>query len=244
MLLSVGILVIGSLYWEDDPVREEWRNSRLEFSTQYTVSAPIRYGRLSSSRGNTYTMVFSLLCTRQSHRLGIAKAISLRHTIETPNQLIEEAEHLWAVEQHQSRPNGYFSAGWGCVALLVNPASQVPQDLLNRWTERVADEARYGELAHTKSEGRCVTSKGFLNIPWPRLLEDATLLPMDILLATATNPTLTNGSANYPRIRKIARAWRQSTANNEEYFWRNYENGIRTYQDETILKILKQRRNA
>jgi hypothetical protein len=176
--------------------------------------------------------------------LGTAKAISLKYQIETPSQLIREAEYLWTAEQHQKQPNACISACWGCVALLANPASQIPQDLLDWWKERIAQETNFGKLNHTKSEERCITSTGFLNIPWPRLYEDDSPLPMDILLATATNPTLSDDSASYPRIKEIARAWRQSTIRNEEYFWRNYESGIRTYQDGAILKILKQRRIA
>jgi hypothetical protein len=39
-------------------IREEWRQS-LNFSSKIQVLVPIRYGRKSSLRKNTYTMVFS-----------------------------------------------------------------------------------------------------------------------------------------------------------------------------------------
>jgi hypothetical protein len=88
--LRTGVLVVGSLDWEStiyggafvatlDPVRSNWRKTRLKVdkrSTQY-VRVPIRYGRLSESRGNTYTMVFS---PELGPRLGVsARTEASRH---------------------------------------------------------------------------------------------------------------------------------------------------------------------
>jgi hypothetical protein len=243
MSLRVGVLLIGSLYWDNNQ-REQWRNSHLNRTSEFSVSVPIRYGHLATKRDNTYTMVFSRLCLNHSHGMGSAIAISLRSTINTCGQLIQEAEYLWAAERHKSQSDGHLSADWGCVALLINPASQISQDLLEGWPRRISQENHYEEFGHTKSEEPCITPNGFLNIPWPRLLEDDTLLPMDMLLAIATSPTLTDGSMSYPRIREITHAWRRSDQVNEDYFWRNYESGIHTYQDDTIKGILKQRRGA
>src|SRR5574341_305605 len=158
MSLSVGVLIIGSLYW-DNSQWERWRNSRLDCTNQFSVTAPIRYGHLATKRDNTYTMVFSRLCLRRSHGIGSAIAIPFRSTIETHNQLIQEAEYLWAAERHSNLSNGHLSANWGCVALLVNPTSQIPQDLLDRWTRRISQENRYGEFSRTKLEEPCVDRK-------------------------------------------------------------------------------------
>jgi len=48
MALNAGILIIGSLLWDEK--RQEWRNARLDRRSQKTVAAPIRYGRLSGKR--------------------------------------------------------------------------------------------------------------------------------------------------------------------------------------------------
>jgi hypothetical protein len=241
MPLSAGILMIGSLYWDDNRYRVNWRASRLRSDREHTVLVPIRYGRQSQSWGNTYTMVISRLCLRQSHGLGTGKVIPLKYPVETPEQLVQEAELLWAAEQKKSPSNNLLSANWGCVALMVNSDSQVSLDLLDGWRERVTQESQYGKLCHTKQEGLVVTVDGFLNVPWPRLLQEDIPLPMDILLATATNPTLTGDPPTYPRIREIARAWRLDSEGNDRYFWRNREGGIHTYQDDAILKFLVQR---
>ena len=55
---SLGVLIIGSLYW-DNSIRDKWRRERLDLERRQYVRAPIRYGRRSERRGHSYTMVFS-----------------------------------------------------------------------------------------------------------------------------------------------------------------------------------------
>lgn len=239
MPLNVAVLMIGALYWDESPNRVNWRNRRLRMDDEYTVQVPTRYGRLSVSRGNTYTMVFSRLCLRKSHGLGTGKVIPFDRPIDTAEQLIREARLLWAAELNRSNSNNLLSAGWGCVALLLNPNGQVPVDFLNRWRTRIAEEPEYGRLMHTKREGPVITEDGFLNIPWPQLHQKAAPLPMDLLLVTANSPTLRGDPPIYPRMRKIARAWQRDNGGHERYFWLNRENGIQTYQDDTLLRLLR-----
>src|SRR5947209_4925613 len=92
--LTAGVLIIGSLLWDAEKGRPAWRGARLDKASAQTVTAPIRYGRLSGSRGNSYTMVFSRLCPA-----GQAKLVPCSHTISTVQDLIAEAECLWKAEQ-------------------------------------------------------------------------------------------------------------------------------------------------
>ena len=55
---TLGVLIIGSLFW-DNSTRDEWRRDRLDLERRQYVRAPIRYGRQSTGRGCSYTMVFS-----------------------------------------------------------------------------------------------------------------------------------------------------------------------------------------
>jgi len=48
MALTAGVLIVGSLWWDLDPVREAWRNARLQMNLAEKVTSPIRYGRPSS----------------------------------------------------------------------------------------------------------------------------------------------------------------------------------------------------
>jgi hypothetical protein len=82
MPLRTGILVIGSLFWETDDVRQTRRRDRLRMQEAVDGRAPIRYGRISKGRGNTYTMVFSRACA-----LGQAKVVPCRNEVRTANDL-------------------------------------------------------------------------------------------------------------------------------------------------------------
>ena len=69
MKLKGGVIIIGSLLWQDDlklntndKIRYNWRNTSLNLSEKILVKLPIRYGRYSD--GNIYTMVFSMNCEK------------------------------------------------------------------------------------------------------------------------------------------------------------------------------------
>jgi hypothetical protein len=133
-----------------------------------------------------------------------------------------------------------ISAGWGCVTLLCNPDSNIPQAFLTGWANRVAQELNYSNVPQTPQEGRLVSAGGLLQIAWPRRVAGAAA-PLDFLLATATRPTLTGTPVSYPTVEMIANAWNADTGNHVEYFWKNNDNGIRTFQDDAILQVLHPR---
>ena len=76
--LHTGILLIGSLFW--DASRQTWREEHLHMAAAEDVTAPIRYGRRSENRGNTYTMVFS--CSAPP---GQAKVVPCRGVVPVAN---------------------------------------------------------------------------------------------------------------------------------------------------------------
>ena len=119
----VGILIIGSLIWDQRRShRAEWRRERLS-TDQVAVRVPIRYGRRSNDRKNTYTMVFSNeLCP---DRLGSALAVRCRRRIRSIDDLVKEAEALCVAEQTNARVTGRISASWGAVGLLCNPKTRL-----------------------------------------------------------------------------------------------------------------------
>jgi len=231
MSQSIGILIIGSLYWE--PGRRTWRDGRLRMDDVRDVHAPIRYGRLSVNRGNTYTMIFSRLCA-----VGSAKAVRCSTDISNVYDLIAEAEHLWAAERNKPS-NGRISADWGRVALLSNPGRDIPQTLLDSWAARVSHEPSYVDVPQEPHEGSLVSNRGILQIPWPTLASSGEAVPLDLLLATANHPTFAGVPPRYPDPRQIAEAWRKDKAGNVSYFRNNQRDGIRTFQDEAINRLLR-----
>jgi hypothetical protein len=228
--LNGGILIVGSLLWDER--RERWRRSRLDMHSAELVTAPIRYGRRSETRGNTYTMVFSRGCDT-----GQAMVITCTHPAFSADDVISEAEHLWAAEQNGA-VNRTISAGWGCVTLLCNPEREIPQTFLTGWANRVAPVRNVAQL---QEEGRLVSDGGLLHIAWPRRAADGSAVPLDFLLATATRPTLMGTPLAYPMVQMIANAWNADTEDNVQYFWKNHDRGIRTFQDDEIRVLLNPR---
>jgi hypothetical protein len=231
--LKAGVLIIGSLLWDDDPVRKAWRNTRLVMNSAESVTAPIRYGRLSSSRGNSYTMVFSRLCPA-----GQAKLVSCSHTISSAKDLIAETQHLWKAEQPGAAA-GRVAANWGCTAILCNPEREIPEDILRGWAERVGRESEYGNVSQTEDEGELISDDGLLQIAWPHIAGGGPV-QLDLLLATANDPRITAANPSYPDVHAIATAWNRA-GENVEYFWKNIDNDIRTFQDSEIRARLNPR---
>ena len=232
--LNAGILIIGSLLWDLEKERPAWRGARLNMGLAHTVTAPIRYGRRSESRGNSYTMVFSRLCPP-----GWAKLVPCSHTISTAQDLIAEAEFLWKAEQPDAEAHKIAST-WGCVAVLRNPESEIPQNLLTEWANRVKLEPNYGRVTQNDAEGVLVGRKdGLLRIEWPRLA-DGRAADFDLLLATANDPRIKASSPKYPTVQMIAEAWNRA-GEHVGYFWKNADNGIQTFEDEEIRALLNPR---
>jgi hypothetical protein len=227
MSLTVGVLIIGSLKW--DPGRASWRESRLQMTDSLPVTAPIRYGRKSASRANTYTMVFSRGCPA-----GQAVVVPCVSTVSSVEDLLAEAEHLWAAERSRETRAQVLSASWGCITLLPNPGAAVPQNILDGWAERIRSEPAYGNVPQTEGEGQLVSHAGILQIAWPGVLTEGDKGLPDLLLATATHPTLQGSPGDYPSVEMIAHAWNADTDNHVEYFRQNAAHGIRTFQDDAI----------
>ena len=239
MPLNVGILIIGSLLWDDECERPKWRDARLQLASAETVAVPIRYGLLSGKRRcHTYTMVFSRLC-----QVGQAKMVRCSQPVSSAEELVAEAEHLWKAEQPSAKA-GRIAADWGCVALRCNPERKIPEDLLKGWAERVGREPDYGHVSQTQAEGILVSKDGLLQIAWPRLVEGGAPVELDLLLATANDPKITATSPSYPEPETIANAWNAAASRHSEYFWKNLDSGIRTFQDDEIRARLHPRDQA
>ncbi len=231
MELNVGILMIGSLYW-DEGRRKDWRAARLSAESEYTITAPIRYGR--KSRGGTYTTVFS-----SSAPLGTAKVLRCKNPIGSAEELIAEAEYLWMAERLSDRANHKISAAWGCVALLVNPASQIPKSVISGWDRHVRQAQDYGRVPQGPGEEPLVTDAGIMQLPWPLLLDQNIPVPVDLLLTSITHPTLEGDAHSYATPEAIAAGWGADASDEVRYFRNNRAHGIRTFEDDAILEELR-----
>jgi len=238
MSLRLGILAIGSLFWDENSARNNWRKSRLNVDESFHVKVPIRYGRRSNKRGNSYTMVFSTELLLKKELLGTGIAMPCRNTVLSLEDLVTEAELLWAAERNCEESNGRLSASWGAVALLINSRQQGELRLIaEAWSRKVNERENYGKLVSRPNESCAVNKLGCLNIPWPESAEGQ-LTDFDLLLATATNPTIE--IEDYPSVANISNAWKaESGMQFADYFWNNRKHGITTFQDEEIERLMK-----
>ncbi|HTV70406.1 MAG TPA: hypothetical protein VMF90_17905 [Rhizobiaceae bacterium] len=251
--LHVGVLVVGSLDWESKDYggelsqrlvdsRVAWRSARLRAdkrSSRY-VKVPIRYGRKSGKRGDSYTMVFS---PERGVDLGVGKVITCRRTVSKIADLVDEAEELWAAESEKKR-RSRISAQWGCVAIVVSPTFLDHEDadertkLLEDWRIRTEQEPNYGRLGFSDldvqaAQGAALVD-GRLNISWPKFMNHWPL-SLDLILLTATNPEL-KARQQYPNPQQIAEPWKN--ADHSYYFRCNRHVGITTPDDDQIVAFL------
>lgn len=230
--MKAGVLIAGSLAWDQSKLRDSWRSERLRMDEAIRVRAPIRYGRLSKSRDETYTMVFST----STAATGVGLAVPFSSDLEVPADLLDEATCLWRVEcKKDVVRRGTVSARWGSVAVVINPDSSVDQTYLEAWRRAIHNSPQYGSLQLASQEAPIVdASSGISRIPWPCLSHKDRPLQFDLVLITATNPTLTDGS--YPSPRMLVEAWRRSREG-FEYFDENQRFGILTSDDDAIREL-------
>lgn len=246
--IRIGVLIIGSLFWDSSQRRKDWRRDRLDMDAARRVHAPIRYGRRSTGRGRSYTMVFSRELLAEE-RFGRALVVPCSRTVNDAAGIVEEAVRLWTAEtrdgnNRERRISAEAVGGnspWGCVALLEHRERPLSDEVRKAWEDRVREEGHdYGRLNSAVDEEPAVArTSGLLNIPWPTPVNGSDL-PCDILLATATDPTLVEGR-RYPTAQEIADARNTPEGKQHiDYFCKNRANGIKTDLDGKIEDRLRE----
>lgn len=229
MEFRAGALLIGSLLWDTGKARPAWRRTHLNMGLGEFVRVPIRYGRISHSRGDTHTMVFSKLCYRQKE-LGIGFVAPFSGPISSTEDLLAEAQHLADAE-------GLGNAWtWGAIALKANPSARLPREMKAAWSLYFAQRASGCEVLRTcaRSERPPISRNGLLALRWPTSVKTGKPVTLDFILATPTKATLDR--RRYPRSAQIAETYVYH--NDPEYFLENVAHGIRTSQDAILWKTM------
>ncbi len=217
--MKCGILMIGSLLWEATPGRQKWRKERLDLSRSVAVRIPIHYGRRSSTRSDTFTMVL-----QSDGAEGIGILAPCRGDVDTVQELVAEAQALWAAEAPKAA-SGAIGANWGCVGVSFGSVAA---------SEAFSDEWRlHFERTRTKPVA-IVQPNGRLNMPWPTT-DDGLAVDLDVILATATVP-----EKEVPAPSAIAGAILAQANGDENYFLNNVNHGIRTASDGAIWRFLEE----
>ena len=148
-----GVLIIGSLLWDDSGGRQRWRKTSLDMTDAVRVTASIGYGRRSESRGDTFTMTWDA-----DQLLGTGIFVPLREPALTADRLVEAARAIWAAESMPAT-NDRISASWGSVGAIFRSSPDL-DDLREEW----AREFRRGGTVVPP-----VGELGALEVPWPAL---------------------------------------------------------------------------
>ncbi len=217
--MRCGILIIGSLWWDTRSDRTTWRESRLDLAAATMLVVPIRYGRRSVTRGNSFTMVFS-----PGDPPGKAILVPCQRQIETISDLLDEAVALWQAEAPKAS-RGAISNWWGSVGALFC-SDQARERLSKGWT---TEFIRRGATALS-----VVHSDGVLELDELARKDDAAI-DLDVILATATLP-----EEQMPSPKDVANAWIAQIGGHENYFFNNVKHGIWTADDGEIWEMLKQ----
>jgi hypothetical protein len=177
---------------------------------------------------------------------GQAKIIGCLCPISSTADIVEHAKALWTAERppfSRPLPGREHSADWGCIALLTSPNSALNQRLLAEWAERVALERdqrgqpTYESHYYTVRGRSAIDNRGLLQISWPTRDNGEALDSFDLLLATATRPTIDATTGDFSSVAKIAEAWNKK--GDAEYFRMNRKHGFHTFQDQEIEALLR-----
>ncbi|RDY60210.1 hypothetical protein [Flagellimonas nanhaiensis] len=228
-----GVLMIGSLFWDPSEIRHNWRSRHLKpLETAIDVQIPIRYGRISKSRDDTFTMVFSKEI-EGGESMGRGKFLEFHGNPKSPEELINEGLELIKAECNTTELNfSVFNWSWGTIGIGLNPKTAISDKsgfgpFIEHWSNQYGrrkpldpDEYKVGQ------ENRVITPSGILEIVWPRELTE-----IDYFITTLTKSGLTN----YPSAEEIAKAMHD--AKDRTYFENNVKYGILTFQDEQIETV-------
>ena len=244
MSFKFGVIVIGSLLWDENPERILWRKE-LDILNKKHIGLPIRYGRISSSRENTYTMVFSNEIN-DSKTLGKGYVIPYKNKIETEKDFKLQILKLAKAENiHIKR----MSCSWGTVSILINPNIDTVRtnQIKDYWTKLVEFTKETKSTAQkeptilqfgSKNENKCITNNWELTINLNKQFNKE-LEEFDFLIATSNSIKHKDNLEKYPTAKEIAKAIFDN--NHYEYFLKNRKDFIQTFQDKRIMKILKKK---
>ena len=239
--LKGGVLIIGSLLWDEKGERVNWRNIRLDMDNDIHVKAPIRYGRLSSN--NIYTMVFSNDAI--GDKSGKAFVVPFKNNpVMSLSHINTEAIWLAIAEGMKKAFIACAKEGksWGAIGILFNQnkIKSDDQKKITEWwhtqfmNDNDYEKFRTEDFRHGDEEP-VILRNGLLNFPWLTAVkpEDKELLDdYDFVIATTAVPT----GEKYPDAEEIADMVKADLT--RRYFFHNVENGITTFQDEEIKKCI------
>jgi hypothetical protein len=240
MKLTGGIIIVGSLIWEDhldfekngeNFIRRDWRSQNLIAEPVYTP-VPIRYGRKSSTRKDTYSMIFD---NASEFALGQGIILEFQEVINSFEDIERQSIALAIAEGIYKPANKRITCNWGSVGILINPKLNSDnfgkfEFISKKWSEiyqGYSDTFKASEYQCKEDAPPPIDQNGFLKIKWQDEMNK-----FDILLATPVIPdpkkSLTPKQIADKMIEK----------HYDTYFKNNIAHKITTSQDEKISENL------
>jgi len=238
--MKIGILIIGSLLWDLNKGRKDWRRKRLVIKDRLHVIVPIRYGRLSGKNGEKrYTMVFSRDCLEREN-MGTAYVVPCRNqNIRSFIGIENQAKYLSKAEGNSDEKLCEGENKWCTIGILFNPEFNQDKQtkILQWWKTLLKDDGGLEDYKEYKVgyEESILSEMGEIRIRWIYTVDESNQKMMnefDFILATCTKPG--NENESYPTIDMLLE---KVLRDSRKYFFKNIKNGITTFQDRDILKL-------
>jgi hypothetical protein len=242
-----GVITMGSLFWESGrnclkaiesirlgKLRTKWRNENLVIADSEQVKLPIRYGKISSSRKNTYTMIFSREYLNEEC---FGQIIPFKDAIDfyTPGMVEEQTKKMAEAEGIFKENREWLAIDWCVMAIWINPNSTAPiiNHLRQEWDNILNTQSyRFRGNSRRETDYSGYNDPVLLNNNF-ELIDVPIKCNFDFLLLTYTKP-----DANYPDVETIAEAINCKQSKYNTYLKRNIESKIITSDDKKIRSFL------
>jgi len=236
MIMRGAALVIGSLLWEDhyqgkDLRRSMWRENWLDMNATIKVSLPIHYGRYSAKR-KCCTTTFFPEDEMEGKGMGVGYAIPFKVKISKISELESAGIAIARAEGMESRQ---LRTDWMTTSIVVNPEFKDRDRIEIAWSRLV--KKRTDKLPDGNDQHFGFDPNGYLRMSWPKQAGSGQFLKdVDFVIAAATVPRELDRRLIAPITEEVA--WTMNGPKGREYYSKNQQNGILTYQDDAIARFI------
>lgn len=247
--MKVGIIIIGSLLWDENrgkdlEYRKNWRHENLDLKNKIHCKLPVRYGR-KSGKGKHYTMVYTKDINYLNYGLGYL--IPIQTEIKDIDEIISHAKKLSLAEGKETKSTSKCPVvkgakeQWAVISFIFN--SKLPEDtkmkFRHEWNEKTNIKFLKIDKFNEFKES-IINTDGEITSFWPesiKISEQEKVNEFDLILTTCTKINVSKYPSNGDLLKDINK-------DDREYFFKNLQNGIITFQDFSIVHNKKTAHNT
>jgi hypothetical protein len=201
------------------------------------VSLPIHYGRYSAKR-KCCTTTFFPEDELQGKAMGVGYAIPFKVKFSKISELESAGIAMARAEGMESRQ---LRSDWMTTAIVVNPDFKDRDRIEFAWSRLI--KKKTDKLPDGNDEHFGFDPNGYLRTGWPKEAGSGQFLKdIDLVIAAATVPRELDRRLIAPTTEEVA--WAMNGPKGREYFLKNQQSGILTYQDEAIARFIAEHEPA